>query len=196
MEEEKKMVKNQQYLTFLLDKEVFAFDVLKIKEVLEVPHITRMPKTPDFMVGIINLRGGVVPVVDLRVKFDLPQSEYTVNTAIVIVEVNYKDSDMSQEEVLSIGALVDSVKKVVKLDLEDMEAPPKIGMNLNTELINCIGKKDGQFIIILDVDKLFSEKELTLFQGALGDDVSNDIESDVDEEEFEDTEGDNSGRDN
>jgi purine-binding chemotaxis protein CheW len=144
-----------QYLTFLLDNETYAFNVLKIKEVLELPKITKMPKTPDFMAGVINLRGGVVPVIDLRIKFDMPEIERTIDTSIVIVEANYDD------EIILIGALVDAVKAVIKISTDNTEPPPKVGMNLDTNLIDGIGKNNDNFVIILNVDRLFSQEELS-----------------------------------
>ncbi|OHD46106.1 MAG: chemotaxis protein CheW, partial [Spirochaetes bacterium GWD1_27_9] len=127
----------------------------KIREVLELVKITRVPRTPNFMAGVINLRGRVVPVIDLRVKFDMEGSENTIDTTIIIVEVNY------QEEIIIIGALVDSVKAVVRLEETQLEPPPKIGMNLDLNFIDAIGKKGNDFIIILNVDKIFSAKELS-----------------------------------
>lgn len=152
----------KQYLTFLLDNEVYAFDVLKIKEVLELTRITKMPKTPSFMAGVINLRGGVVPVIDLRIKFDMKNVEKTVDTSIIIVEVNYDD------EIILIGALVDSVKAVIRISSEDREPPPKVGMNLDTSLIDSIGKHEGNFVMLLNVDKLFSAEELSIARNITG----------------------------
>ncbi|MBI4979371.1 MAG: purine-binding chemotaxis protein CheW [Spirochaetes bacterium] len=145
---------SKQYLTFNLEKELFAFEVLHVKEVLEVTRVTKVPKTPPFMAGVINLRGCVVPVIDLRLKFDLTCAEQNVDTAIIIVEV---DSD---GETLVIGALVDAVREVVRFDASQIEAPPKVGMNISGEYIGSIGKKGNDFIIILDSANVFSQKEL------------------------------------
>ncbi|HCL56414.1 MAG TPA: chemotaxis protein CheW [Spirochaetia bacterium] len=145
----------KQYLTFTISDEVFAFDVLKIKEVLEVSKITKVPKTPKFMIGVINLRGSVVSVIDLRLKFDMEVKGFTVDSSIIIVEVQYEG------ELMTIGVLVDAVKEVVKLEAHELEAPPKFGMNLNSDIISAIGKKGDLFIIILDIQNLFSEKELS-----------------------------------
>ena len=152
-----------QYLTFLLDNETYAFNVLEIKEVLELPKITKMPKTPSFMAGVINLRGGVVPVIDLRIKFDMPEIDRTIDTSIIIVEANYDD------EVILIGALVDAVKAVIKISSGDTEPPPKVGMNLDTSLIDGIGKNNDNFVIILNVDKLFSHEELSFAKDMVSD---------------------------
>jgi len=154
MDKAKTSTESRQFLSFLLDKELFAFEVLKVREVLEVTRITKVPKTPAFMVGVINLRGGVVPVVDLRLKFDLPATEATVDTSIIIVEA-------SQEgETFVIGALVDAVKAVIRLDGGEIEEAPKVGMRLSGEFIAGIGKKGGTFVILLDSDRVFSRKEM------------------------------------
>ncbi|MEK6794802.1 MAG: chemotaxis protein CheW [Spirochaetota bacterium] len=154
METKKQTTESRQYLTFLLDKEMFAFEVLTVKEVLEIAKITRVPRTPKFMPGVINLRGNVVPVVDLRLKFDLPVMDRTVDTAIIIVETEYDG------EKIVIGALIDAVKEVIRLDETQVEAPPKVGMNVSGEYIQAIGKKGNDFIIILSAAHVFSEKEL------------------------------------
>jgi purine-binding chemotaxis protein CheW len=147
-----------QYLTFKLQEEVFALDISTVREVLDFTNITRVPKTPDFMRGVINLRGSVVPVVDLRLKFGLPVTEKTVNTCVIIVEVDVDD------EMIVLGVLADSVQEVLDLDPGHIEPAPKIGTRLNTEFIKGMGKQNDRFIIILDIDKVFSTNELVLVQ--------------------------------
>ena len=149
-----------QYLTFLLGSEVFGFDVLRIKEVLEITRITKIPKTPPFMAGVINLRGGVVPVIDLRLKFEMDKIEETVDTSIIIVEVIYEG------ELILIGALVDAVRAVIKIEAGDLEPPPKVGMQLDSVLIDALGKSGDHFIIILNIDRIFSAEELSVLQGS------------------------------
>lgn len=160
MDARKQTAESKQYLTFRLDREIFAFEVLKVKEVLEVAKITKVPRTPAFMPGVINLRGSVVPVVDLRLKFDITAQDRTVDTAIIIVEASF-DGDT-----ITIGSLVDSVHEVIRLDASQIEAPPKVGMNVSGEYIEAIGKKSDDFIIILSADKVFSEKELAFAKEA------------------------------
>lgn len=150
----------RQYLSFVLDKELFAFEVLRVREVLEVSRITRVPKTPKFMIGVINLRGGVVPVIDLRLKFELPAGETTVETSIIILETQ------TDGEAMIIGALVDAVKAVIHLEATDIEEAPKVGMRLGREFIAGIGKKGDHFIILLDSDRVFSKTEMDLFSDA------------------------------
>jgi purine-binding chemotaxis protein CheW len=149
-----------QYLTFKLEEEVFALDISKVREVLDFTTITKVPRTPKFMRGVINLRGSVVPVVDMRLKFRMSMTEKTVNTCIIIVEV------VVDGESIILGTLADSVQEVLDLDAEHIEPAPKIGTRLKTEFIKGMGKRDTGFIIILDIDKVFSAEELTLVQDA------------------------------
>ncbi len=144
-----------QYLTFKLNDEVFALDVAKVREILEVTNITKVPQTPDFMRGVINLRGSVVPVIDMRLKFGMSRTEQTVNTCIIVVEI-----DMDGDTTV-LGALADSVQEVVELEPDRIEPAPHIGARLNTEFIRGMGKIDDHFVMILEIDKLFSAKELT-----------------------------------
>lgn len=143
-----------QYLTFKLGEEIFALEVGKVREILDFTTVTKVPQTPDFMRGVINLRGGVVPVIDLRLKFGMPQTEKTVNTCIIVVEVKLEG------ETVILGALSDSVQEVVDLDPDQIEPAPRIGTRLNTEYLKGMGKRDGKFIIILDIDRVFTGEEL------------------------------------
>ncbi len=149
-----------QHLTFKLDGEEFAVDISKVREVLEYTTVTKVPQTPDFMKGVINLRGHVVPVVDLRLKFGMTEAEKTVNTCIIIVEVSVDG------ETVVLGALADSVQEVFDFEADQIEPAPKIGTRLNTEFIQGMGKRDDQFIMILDIDKVFSLDELSIVQDA------------------------------
>ncbi|MGD9947289.1 MAG: chemotaxis protein CheW [Desulfobulbus sp.] len=151
-------IETNQYLTFKLQDEVFGLAIGKVREVLDFTNITKVPRTPDFMRGVINLRGSVVPVVDLHLKFDLEKTEKTVNTCIIIVEINMEG------EITVLGALADSVQEVVELEPDQIEPAPKIGTKLNTEFIKGMGKRDEEFIILLDIDKVFSNDELTQVQ--------------------------------
>jgi purine-binding chemotaxis protein CheW len=148
-----------QYLTFKLAEETFALDVAKVREILEQSSITKVPQTPDFMRGVINLRGSVVPVIDLRLKFGMTATEQTVNTCIIVAEVQLED------EVIVLGALADSVQEVIEMTPEQIEAAPHIGTRLNTDFIKGMGKHDGRFIMILDIDKVFTSEELAKVQG-------------------------------
>jgi purine-binding chemotaxis protein CheW len=147
-----------QYLTFKLDQEVYALDITQVREVLDLTDVTRVPRMPDFMKGVINLRGGVVPVVDLRLKFDMTVTEKTVDTCIIIMEITLDG------ETTLLGALADSVQEVINLEPEQIEPPPKIGTRLESEFIKGMGKKNDEFIIILDIDRVFLAEELSVLQ--------------------------------
>ena len=143
-----------QFLTFTLADEVFAVDIGRVKEVLEYTTMTRVPRTPPAMCGVINLRGSVVPVVDMRLKFGMAKSERTVNTCIIIIEITVDGSKTV------LGAMADSVKEVMNLEPDQIDPAPKIGAKLRTDFIRGMGKQGDHFIIILDTDKVFSEEEL------------------------------------
>ncbi|MBU5636682.1 chemotaxis protein CheW [Geomonas sp. Red69] len=147
-----------QYLTFKLEDELFALDIGKVREVLDFTSITKVPQTPDYMRGVINLRGSVVPVVDLRLKFGMAMAEQTVNTCVIIVEV-----ELEGEKVV-MGAMADAVQEVMDLEPDQIEPPPRIGTKLNTDFIKGMGKHNEQFIIILDIDKVFTGGELEMVQ--------------------------------
>jgi len=153
------MTQTTQYLTFKLGDEVFALDIAKVREVLDFTTVTKVPRTPEFMRGVINLRGSVVPVVDLRLKFGMSRTENGVNTCVIITEVTV-DGDTTV-----LGCLADSVQEVLDLDAEHIAPAPRIGTKLRTEFIKGMGKRDDRFIIILDVDRVFSADEISLVQG-------------------------------
>lgn len=149
---------NNQYLTFNLDGEVFAIEVSKVREILDHTELTRIPQMPTFMCGVINLRGSVVPVVDMRIKFGLPTIDETVDTCIIIVEV------CIDNETSVLGALVDSVQEVIDIDGDQIEEPPRMGSRMNSDFLHGMGKYDERFIMILNIDKVFSSDELVLVQ--------------------------------
>ena len=149
-----------QYLTFALGEEEFALEIAKVREVLDYPHITRVPRMPDYLCGVINLRGNVVPVVDLRLKFGLSRTEKTVDTCVVIVEAELEG------ETTVMGALADSVHEVLDLAAGDIEPPPRMGTRLNTDFLKGMGRQGERFIIILDIDKVLSSEELALVSSA------------------------------
>ena len=151
-----------QYLTFKLSDEVFAVDVAKVREILDFTPATKVPGTPDFMRGVINVRGNVVPVVDMRLKFGLSKTEKNVDTCIVVMEIAV------EEEATILGALVDSVQEVFELEANQIEPPPRMGTKWRTEFIKGIGKRNNELIIILDIDKVFSSHELGIVQEATG----------------------------
>jgi len=154
----------RQYLTFRVGSEIFGIDVANVREILEFNSVTRVPGSPGYMRGVINLRGSVVPVVDMSLKFGMSTTERTIDTCIVVVEVSYEGEDVI------IGALVDSVQEVFELEANQIEPAPKIGTHLRTEFIKGMGKRDESFIIILDIDKAFSTEEIACVQEMAGPD--------------------------
>ena len=158
MSEEDQSTISNQYLTFVLDQEIYAFSISNVREVLQFDSVTKVPKTPDFMRGIINLRGSVVPVVDMRLKFGIGRVEKTVNTSVIVIEVTIDG------ESTMLGALSDSVQEVIDLDTEDITPPPRLGTRLHIDFIRGMGKRDERFITILDLEKIFTLDELSLAQ--------------------------------
>ncbi|WP_243546030.1 chemotaxis protein CheW [Pseudodesulfovibrio tunisiensis] len=151
-----------QFLTFTLGKEIFALDIGTVREVLELTSITKIPRTPEFMRGVINLRGHAVPVVDMRRKLGMSQGEDTVDTCIIIVEIEFDG------EFTVMGALVDSVREVFEMAPDAIEAAPKMGAAVNAEYIKGMGRQNDQFIIILDISKIFSAEELSAVKEMAG----------------------------
>jgi purine-binding chemotaxis protein CheW len=149
-------LQSKTYLTFYLDNELYGLNILMVREVLEYTAITRVPMTADFMRGVINVRGHVVPVVDLRKKFGLETVEQTVNTCIIIVEME-TDGESS-----TMGALVDGVQEVLDIAPEQIEKSPRLGSRIDTRFIQGIGKLGDRFVILLDIQAIFSTKELSL----------------------------------
>ena len=143
-----------QFLTFSLAEDIFAIDVVMAKEVLDFSDVTRVPQTPDYMLGVINLRGSVVPVVDMRLKFGMDDADKTRDSCIIVVEVDVDG------EPITVGAMADSVREVMDLDESQIEPPPRIGTKLNTEFIKGMGNRGDKFVIILDINKVFSADDL------------------------------------
>lgn len=154
------ITETRQYLTFKLDHEVFALDVATVREVLDFTTVTKIPRTPEFMRGVINLRGSVVPVVDLRLAFGMSATEKTVNTCIIVMEVRLEG------EATIVGALADSVEEVIDLEPEQIESAPKLGTSIKTDFIRGMGKRDTHFLMILDIDRVFSADQLIELRSA------------------------------
>jgi purine-binding chemotaxis protein CheW len=146
-----------QYLTFVLDEEVFAVDVARVREILEFTTVTKIPQTQHYMRGVINLRGCVVPVIDLRVLFGLPDADATVNTCIVVIEINTDGNSMI------VGALTDSVREVMELEGNQIEAAPRIGSRVKAGFISGMGKHNNEFIMILNIDRMLPDEASEAF---------------------------------
>ncbi|MCC5927714.1 MAG: chemotaxis protein CheW [Cyclobacteriaceae bacterium] len=151
----------RSYLSFQLGDEIFAADVSKVLEILELRPITKVPKTPAFMRGVINLRGSVLPVLDTRIKFGLTVKEDTVDTCIIVLLVEL-DGDM-----ITLGALADSVEEVLELTDDEIELPPSIGSKFNPDYLKGMYRNEDHFIMILDVDKVFNAGELISSQATI-----------------------------
>ena len=147
-----------QYITFKLGDELFAIDVAQVREVLELPLITRVPTAPAYMRGVVNVRGKAVPVVDLRTKFGLPVTAETLASRIIVMEL-----DLDGESTV-IGGIADSVHEVIELEAGQIEPPPRIAMRWRTDLIKGMGRRGDEFIIILNIGAVFSLADLNAVQ--------------------------------
>jgi purine-binding chemotaxis protein CheW len=138
------------YITFRLGDELFAIGVAQVREVLDMSVITRVPRAPAYMRGVVNVRGSAIPVVDLRLKFGLPGVTDSVNTRIVVLELNLDG------ETVVVGGIADSVHDVIELDPSQIEEAPRMAMRWRAELVQGMGRRGDEFVIILDIDKVFS----------------------------------------
>jgi purine-binding chemotaxis protein CheW len=154
---------DQQYLTFLLSGEMFAIAILYIKEIIEYGSLTEVPMMPSFIRGVINLRGSVVPVVDLSARFGRNKTEVSRRTCIVIIEVEGIDESMHD-----IGVVVDSVSEVLEIPRSEIEPPPAFGAKIRVDFMHGMGKVAGKFVIILDANKVLSVDELSMLGQAAG----------------------------
>lgn len=148
----------QQYLTFSLQDEMFGIGILAIREIIEYGSLTVVPLVPPFIRGVINLRGAVVPVIDLAVRFARPAAEVTRRTCIVIVEISSTDMRAPQQ----MGLVVDTVSEVLEIPAADIEPAPSFGSNIRTDFISGMGKVDGRFVVLLDVDCILSLDEIAV----------------------------------
>lgn len=145
-----------QYLTFMLGGEMFAIPILNIKEIIEYGHLTTVPMMPGFIRGVINLRGSVVPVVDLSARFGRESTATSRRTCIVIIEIQ------SEDELQDIGVVVDTVNEVLEIPAQEVERAPSFGAVIRTDFIQGMGKINGKFVIILNVNHVLSLDEMTM----------------------------------
>ncbi len=146
------------YLSFKLGKEIFAAHVNKVLNILELVRITEVPKSPAYMKGVINLRGNVLPVIDTRIKFGMTPTEYTKNTCILVLNIKMED------ESVDVGALVDSVQEVLDIDNSQIKPSPSIGSKYKSEFIEGMIKVNEQFLMLLDMDRVFSTDDVIMIQ--------------------------------
>ena len=141
-----------KYLTFTLDKEEYGIALLKVKEIIGMMPITSVPQTPDYVKGVINLRGKVIPVSDLRRRFEIAAASYTDRTCIIVVEIQ------GEETTIQLGIVVDAVSEVMNIKAEEVEAPPSFGTKVETDYILGMANMDGQVKILLDIDRVLTSE--------------------------------------
>lgn len=149
------LVKTDKHLTFKLSDEEYGLDILKVQEIIGIMPITRVPRTPDFVRGVINLRGKVIPVVDLRVKFNMGSTADSDRTCIIVVQVTSKTGTAV------MGAVVDEVSEVIDISAEQIEETPDFGADIDTDFVLGIGKVGDRVVMVLDIDKVLTAKELS-----------------------------------
>ncbi len=150
--------KEGKYLTFTLADEEYGIGILKIKEIIGMMPITPVPRTPTFVKGVVNLRGKVIPVIDLRIRFGLKAMEYTDRTCIIVVEIAGESGS------IMVGLVVDTVSEVLNIKTNDIEETPAFGANLDTDYILGMAKMEGGVKILLDIDKVLRSEEITLLE--------------------------------
>ncbi|WP_319575525.1 chemotaxis protein CheW [uncultured Desulfobacter sp.] len=148
-------INTAKYLTFTLSDESYGIGILKVKEIIGMMPITSVPKTPGFVKGVINLRGKVIPIIDLRLKFDMESKDYTDRTCIIVVEIE------AGEETVLIGIVVDSVSEVLNITADQIEDAPEFGTQLNTDYILGLAKTDDGVKILLNIDKVLSQVQIS-----------------------------------
>ncbi|MFZ5896188.1 MAG: chemotaxis protein CheW [Myxococcota bacterium] len=150
------IVATNQYVTFKLDEEVYALDVAHAREIVEVPRLTRMPNAPDWIRGVMNLRGSVVPVIDLKHKFDMGATQVTPDSCVLVVEFVFEDA------IFVIGVLVDAVLAVFELPPASVEAPPKFGARYSRKYLKGVGRHEQRVFMILEANEVFADVEAEL----------------------------------
>jgi purine-binding chemotaxis protein CheW len=145
-----------KYLTFKLGGETYGLEILKVQEIIGMMKVTKVPRTPDFVRGVINLRGKVIPVVDIRLKFGMDEAEETERTCIIVVQVNFEGGKVT------MGSIVDEVSEVINIERDQIEPTPALGAGIDTDFILGIGKIEHKVIMLLDVDKVLTTREIKL----------------------------------
>ena len=150
---EKKITEQEgKYLAFILDNETYGIEILRVREIIGLMDVTTVPQTPEYMKGVINLRGKVIPVIDLRLKFSMQEKEHTDETCVIVVEVNNT----------SIGIIVDSVSEVLEITRGEIEESPHFGQDIDTSYIMGLGKVKEKIVILLDIEEILSSEELDM----------------------------------
>ncbi|MFW5995427.1 MAG: chemotaxis protein CheW, partial [Spirochaetia bacterium] len=149
-----------RFLTFTLAEEQYAVDVIQVREVLSEITLTVIPRIPSYLKGVINIRGSVVPVVDLRTKLGLPDTGSTLDTSIIVMDLRTENGD----DTVTAGCLADSVQEVVDIPEEDIEPPPRLGTPVHAQFMRGLAKKHDRFIILLDINRVFETGDLSTVQ--------------------------------
>lgn len=151
-----------KYLTFRLAEEEYGLEILKVQEIIQMQAVTKVPRTPDYVRGVINLRGKVIPVIDLRKKFGIASVDDTEQTCIIVVQIS------QGEQKIVMGIIIDEVKEVLDIKAENIEETPSFGASIDTQFILGMGKIGNNVKILLDIDKVMSSKELTEIRKTAG----------------------------
>lgn len=149
-----------QFLTFMLNNEVFGINILHIREIIDYANVTKVPMAPEFIAGVVNLRGSVVPVVDLALRFSQKRSKRTKRNSIVILEVS------DEEQKIAIGISVDMVNEVLDITSDEIEPAPSFGTKIRTDFISGLGKVRGQLLVLLDIKEVLSIDELSVVESS------------------------------
>lgn len=162
-----------QFLTFSLAGDVYAIEILKIREIIDYGNLTPIPMTPTFIRGVINLRGSVVPVIDLAARFGGELTEVSKRTAIIIVEL------IDEGNLISVGIVVDTVNEVLDISVDEIEPAPEFGTRIRTDFVKGMGKVNDKFLILLEVDKVLAVEELSMIDGMSKDKQGEGVVSDI-----------------
>jgi purine-binding chemotaxis protein CheW len=155
----RKTMTGSRFLSFILNNEEYCVEILKIKEIMGMTEITKIPQTPDFIQGVINLRGQIIPIIDLRLKFEMEFQEYSDRTCIVVVEMVY------DKEMTLMGIVVDAIQEVISIPEESISKVPYINAKINSDYITGIAETGDTIKIILDITRVLTEDEFILLQG-------------------------------
>lgn len=147
-----------KFLTFTLGHEEYGIPIHKVKEIIGMMEITHIPKTPEFIKGVINLRGKIIPIMDLRLKFEMEEKQYSERTCIIVVDIHFEGIKKQ------MGIAVDAVSEVVNIQSSEIEPPPEYGSQSNAEFLTGMGKVKGKVILLLEIEKILSGQELTLLK--------------------------------
>ncbi|MEA1972941.1 MAG: chemotaxis protein CheW [Candidatus Cloacimonadota bacterium] len=155
-----------KYLTFYLKRELYGIPVSTILQIIAIPDITPIPNTPKFVKGVINLRGKIIPVIDLRLKFGIEQTEYNERTSIIVIKI-----DIDEKEIF-IGVIVDTVAEVIDIDSKEIEERPEFGVKLNTDFILAMAKVNDRVVTLINIPKILSEKDLSKLTNKAKEEIS------------------------